>query len=796
MKISIDWLKEFVDINISSQKVADILTMLGLEAEYGTNYSNIDGLIVGEVKECTKHPNADRLTLCKVFNGKKTLSVVCGAPNVDIGQKIAFAPVGTTLPGDITISKVIIRGEVSEGMICSERELKISDEHDGIMILNQQAKVGSNFNNYVKSLNNTLELDITPNRPDCFSHLGVSRDLSAKFNKTLKPLDTDPILYKNNEAEKYISIKFEDPDDCPRYIAGIVKNVKVGPSPDWLVNRLESIGQRSINNLVDISNFVMMELGQPTHIFDYDKLNSKQILIRRGKKGESLTTLDEIKRNVSPNELLITNGKSPLALAGIMGGLDSAVSEQTKTILIESAYFDAPTIRKGAKSLGMSTDASKRFERGADPNASESAFWRVIKLIEDLSIGDWVPGIVDPYPKKLVKKQISLSRERLDSLSGVKIKSDFVHDILNKIGCNVNNKSENQWLCDIPSWRPDLERDVDLIEEIIRFYGYDKIPSKYHYQSIMNSNEPDPHKCLDKIISIMAGLGFSQVFNNSLQSKDIISLLKIKSVKIMNPLSDTMSELRTSLFPGLLENIDFNYKNNNPDIMIFEWGNIYKQNKPGLKGIQEKLLISGVVHGYLNKPTVHRKKGRRFNFNVLKGSVKNLMDRLSIKNLTFNQTKNKADGLINCFEIQSNNHQLGFIGKVDTIFSDKMNLDINEVFGFQLDLDLLMELANKTPLFNSIVSYPLVERDLNFVLEENILIGNFISTVKENGKDILKSVDPINIFRHSSLGDNKKSITINLVFQSSTKTLEDKDVNHVIDEIIRVISKEYGAKLR
>ena len=796
MKISIDWLKEFVDLNISSQKVADILTMLGLEAEYGTNYSNIDGLIVGEIKECTKHPNADRLTLCKVFNGKKTLSVVCGAPNVDKGQKIAYAPIGTILPGEVTISKVKIRGEVSEGMICSERELKISDEHDGIMILNQQAKVGSNFNNYVKSLNNTLELDITPNRPDCFSHLGVSRDLSAKLNKTLKPFDADPIPYKKNEAEKYISLKFENPDDCPRYIAGIVKNVKVGPSPDWLVNRLESIGQRSINNLVDISNFVMMELGQPTHIFDYDKLNSKQILIRRGKKGEFLTTLDEIKRNVSPNELLITNGKSPLALAGIMGGLDSAVSAQTKTILIESAYFDATTIRKGAKSLGMSTDASKRFERGADPNASESAFWRVIKLIEDLSIGDWVPGMVDPYPKKLIETQISLSREKLDSLSGVKIKSDFVHDILNKIGCNVNNKSENQWLCDIPSWRPDLERDVDLIEEIIRFYGYDKIPSKYHYQSIMNANEPDPHKCLDKIISIMAGLGFSQVFNNSLQSKDIISLLKIKSVKIMNPLSDTMSELRTSLFPGLLENIDFNYKNNNPDIMIFEWGNIYKQNKPGLKGIQEKLVISGVVHGYLNKPTVHRKKGRRFNFNVLKGSVKNLMDRLSIKNLTFNQTNNKAHGLINCFEIQSNNHQLGFIGKVDTIFSDKMHLDINEVFGFQLDLDLLMELANKTPLFNSIVSYPLVERDLNFVLEENILIGSLLSTVKENGNDILKSVDPINIFRHNSLGNNKKSVTINLVFQSSTKTLEDKDVNHVIDEIIRVISNEYGAKLR
>ena len=382
MKISIEWLKEFINFSQSSEKIADTLTMLGLEAECIDNSSNINGVIVGEVKKCSKHPNADRLSICEVSDGKKIFSVVCGAPNVSKDQKVAFAPVGTILPGNLVLSKAEIRGETSEGMICSEKELEVSDDHEGIMVLSQKAKPGTKFKDYMKSLNETIDLDITPNRPDCFSHLGVARDLSVKLNKPLKTLNAEPITYKNNQAKKYISIKFENADDCPRYIAGIVKNVKVGPSPDWLIDRLESIGQRSINNLVDISNYVMMELGQPTHIFDYDKINSKEILIRKGKKGESLSTLDEIKRSVSPNELLITNGSAPLALAGIMGGLESAVSDETKTILIESAYFNAATIRKSAKSLGMSTDASKRFERGADPNASEIAFWRVIRLIE------------------------------------------------------------------------------------------------------------------------------------------------------------------------------------------------------------------------------------------------------------------------------------------------------------------------------------------------------------------------------------------------------------------------------
>jgi phenylalanyl-tRNA synthetase beta chain len=396
MRIAIDWLQDFVTLPGNTQKLANTLTMLGLEADDGLDTSQLGDIIIGQVKECIKHPNADKLSLCKVYDGKDTLQIVCGAFNVKAGQKIAFAPVGAVLPGEITLTKAKIRGEESLGMICSEKELGISEEHDGIMVLNKVAKVGTSFINYWHNYSKVLELDITPNRPDCFSHLGIARDLSVKKGSKIKSPNNQQRSFQKNEAENWIKLKFENENDCPRYIAGIVQNVKVGPSPLWLKDRLESIGQRSINNLVDISNYVMMDIGHPTHIFDYDKLGSKEILIRRGKKGEKITTLDEVERKISQNELLITNGKKPIAIAGVMGGLDTAVNENTSNVLIESAYFEASVVRKGAKSLGMSTDASKRFERGADPIGAENAFWHVIDLLEEIAGGKWIPGIVDP----------------------------------------------------------------------------------------------------------------------------------------------------------------------------------------------------------------------------------------------------------------------------------------------------------------------------------------------------------------------------------------------------------------
>ena len=795
MRISINWLKEFINISLTNEEISDKLTMLGLESEAAYNTSSLGNIVIGEIKDIIKHPNADKLNLCKVYDGKNTLPVVCGAPNVKVGQKIAFAPVGSILPGNFKINKAKIRGEVSQGMICSEKEVNISDEHDGIMVLDVDATPGDTFINYLNNNLGALELDITPNRPDCFSHLGVARDLAAKLNIDIHTPSYDKKSFSKNIVKDMINISLEDPEDCPRYIAGIVKDVNVGPSPDWLKRKLESTGQRSINNVVDISNLVLLEMGQPSHIFDYDKIDSKQILIRRANKNEKIKTLDEETRFLSAAELLITNGKKPIAIAGIMGGLSTSVNDKSSTLLIECAYFNPPVIRKGAKNLGMSTEASKRFERGADPDGTEKAMWRIIQLLEDVANGVWIPGIVDLYPKKIKQDSIKLRRLKLDILSGCKIPDGAVKESLTNLGCTVK-KNDGEWICKPPSWRPDIKREVDLIEEVVRLYGYDNIPSNLNYQGIMNDGIIDPHRSLSKIINILTGFGFNQIFSNSLQSSRKISALNFKSVKMLNPLSDKMSEMRTSLFQGLLDTANFNFKNGNHDMMLFEWGNVFEQEAEGLEGIKEKLYLSGLAHGFYLKSSVHSDESLPASFHLIKGIVGALFSRLKINDINYDKFEDISIGFEDTHTVKVDSEIIGYIGKLSSNFDNLLNLAIGESYGFQFDLIQLMKLADIKNEYKPVVVYPSMIRDLNFVLDETIPVGEIIHVINKNGKNILIDSEPVSIFRDSSIGDNNKAVAINLIFQSSKKTLEDKDVNPVINEIIRVVSKKFSAKLR
>lgn len=795
MRISINWLKEFINISLTNEEISDKLTMLGLESEAAYNTSSLGNIVIGEIKDIIKHPNADKLNLCKVYDGKNTLPVVCGAPNVKVGQKIAFAPVGSILPGDFKINKAKIRGEVSQGMICSEKEVNISDEHDGIMVLDVDATPGDTFINYLNNNLGALELDITPNRPDCFSHLGVARDLAAKLNIDIHTPSYDKKSFSKNIVKDMINISLEDPEDCPRYIAGIVKDVNVGPSPDWLKRKLESTGQRSINNVVDISNLVLLEMGQPSHIFDYDKIDSKQILIRRANKNEKIKTLDEETRFLSAAELLITNGKKPIAIAGIMGGLSTSVNDKSSTLLIECAYFNPPVIRKGSKNLSMSTEASKRFERGADPDGTEKAMWRIIQLLEDVANGVWIPGIVDLYPKKIKQDSIKLRRLKLDILSGCKIPDEAVKESLTNLGCTVK-KNDGEWICKPPSWRPDIKREVDLIEEVVRLYGYDNIPSNLNYQGIMNDGIIDPHRSLSKIINILTGFGFNQIFSNSLQSSRKISALNFKSVKMLNPLSDKMSEMRTSLFQGLLDTANFNFKNGNHDMMLFEWGNVFEQEADGLEGIKEKLYLSGLAHGFYLKSSVHSDESLPASFHLIKGIVGALFSRLKINDINYDKFEDISIGLEDTHTVKVDSEIIGYIGKLSSNFDNLLNLAIGESYGFQFDLIQLMKLADIKNEYKPVVVYPSMIRDLNFVLDETIPVGEIIHVINKNGKNILIDSEPVSIFRDSSIGDNNKAVAINLIFQSSKKTLEDKDVNPVINEIIRVVSKKFSAKLR
>ena len=786
MQVSINWLREYVEINESPEKLADMLSMLGLEAEVPEKRA-FRGVVIGHVIKADKHPNADRLKLCVVSDGAEEFQVVCGAPNVDIGQKVPFAKIGAVLGDDFKITKAKIRGEHSYGMICSESELGLSDDQDGIMVLDENAISGTDFNEYLSD-RNYLEIDLTPNRPDAMSHFGVARDIAAKTGRKLNQIVYKEKNYETNDVEKILTVNIEDSDSCPRYVAGVVKNIHVGPSPNWMKAALESAGQRSINNIVDISNYVLLEMGHPTHIFDYDKIASKTISIRRATKGETIQTLDGIDRKLK-DELLITDGEYPIAIAGVMGGFGTAVIESSKNVLIESAYFDPITIRLGAKSLSMSTDASKRFERGADPDGAMNAFWRVVELLEDLAGGEWVPGVIDAYPKKIARHSITLNRDKVDILTGVDLSDDFIISTLSSLEINMDKTDDSSWTCTPPSFRPDLEREIDLIEELCRLYGYDQIPANFHYEGLYDLGDIDPEDGISRITNVLSGLGFHQCYVNSLTDDQTSSLMGNNAIPMKNPLSSTMSHLRTSLYPGLLQILNHNIHNGFNDLMLFEIGRTYQNNHE----YQEILQLAGITHGNMQNNHIHGEEIPH-SFYTLKGLISGIFTGLNLPKLTFRTEKNThyKYGVI----IQYHNSEIGYCGKIKDDILSKLDIDGNNIFGFQIDLQPITQVLNQSITYESINPFPKVERDLNFVLNENVEAEDIVMSIKKTGGQYLKFAFPNNIFRHESLGENKKSITFRITFQSPSKTLEEAEINSVINDITAIVQKDFSAKLR
>ena len=720
MIVSIDWLREFLEIKESPNELADMLSNSGLEAELNNAPLSLPGVIIGKVESTEKHPDADKLKICIVNDGQKTHQVICGAPNVDSGQLIPFATVGSILPGNLKIKKANIRGVESNGMICSERELNISDEHEGIMVLPKDLPLGKDFMEVYGKKFISLELDVTPNRPDAFSHQGVARDLACVTNRKFSPVIAEPIKVKGNESLK---ISMESSDDCPRYIGGIIKGVSIGPSPDWLVDRLRSVGQRSINNIVDISNFVLMEMGHPTHIFDYDKLDNKEIYVRRAKEGETLITLDEQKHKLDDQHLLITDGNKPLALAGIMGGQSTAVSEGTKNLLVESAYFNPIIIRKGAKNLSMSTDASKRYERGADPNGCDTAFWRVVSLIKDLTGGELVSDAIDVYPKKINKKKVVMRKEELELVLGLRIDNKTISRIFNDLGIQ-NESKENTWTCLIPTYRPDISREIDLIEEIARIYGFENIPPDYSLNGTFRFDNPDPEKILHDIRQTLVGLGFHQVYSNSLQSEKEAGLTNHEPVGMMNPLNKEMGFLRTSLIPGLIKAADMNIKNSTSQFRIFELGHVHFKDDSSLNGVDERKLLSGLAIGDIIGENVHSRPEEEDLF-----SVKGLLSSLFEKKLSMRmelEVDDEDSGFELSRSIRLNKQKVGRLGRISKDWIDSMGLDLEKAYGFEIDLEPIKQMLDKRKTFKKIIPYPKVIRDLNLVIPKEQEVGSIM----------------------------------------------------------------------
>ena len=791
MIVSIDWLREFLEIKESPNELADMLSNSGLEAELNEVPLSIPGVIIGKVESTEKHPDADKLKICIVNDGQQNHQVICGAPNVNSGQKIPFATVGSILPGNLKIKKAKIRGVESNGMICSERELNISDEHDGIMLLPQGLPLGKDFMEAYGKKFLSLELDVTPNRPDAFSHQGVARDLACITDRKFSPVFTEPREVKGNESLK---ITMESSEDCPRYIGGIIKGVSIGPSPDWLVDRLRSVGQRSINNIVDISNFVLMEMGHPTHIFDYDKLDNKEIYVRRANEDESLITLDEQKHKLKDNHLLITDGDKPIALAGIMGGLSTAVSKRTKNLLVESAYFNPVTIRKGAKDLSMSTDASKRYERGADPNGCDAAFWRVVSLIEDLTGGELVSDAIDVYVEKINKQKIAMRKEKLELVLGITIENEIISRIFDGLGIQ-NDFKDNNWTCLVPTYRPDITREIDLIEEVARIYGFENIPPDYSLNGSFRFDNPDPEKFLHYMRQTLVGLGFHQVYSNSLQSEKEAGLTNNKPVGMMNPLNKEMGFLRTSLIPGLIKAADMNIKNSNNQFRIFELGHVHLLSESSLNGVDERKLLSGLIIGNIISENVHTDIEAEDLFSV-KGYLSSLFENKLSMRMELD-IENEDLGFELSRSITLNKQKVGRMGRISTAWIDSMNLDLEEAYGFEIDLEPIKGMLENKRTFKKIIPYPKIMRDLNLVIPEEQEVGSILEIFHKYGKKLITRSEAVNVFKDKeSIGEGVKSVTFSLTFQDPSKTLEDKDVNPIIDEIIRVAEKTFNAKLR
>jgi len=793
MRVSLDWLREFVDIEESPADLAELLTMMGVEAEPGLHLEAITNVVIGKVLSVLKHPNADKLKLCRVTDGSKTYPVVCGATNVASGQTIPLARVGATLPGDINLRKVRIRGEVSEGMICSERELGVSDEHEGIMVLPEDLDLGIPVNEFLQERYGYLDLDLTPNRPDCLSHVGVAREIAVK---TQRPFKYNPAKARTDKPEllkDLVTITIENEIGCPRYVAGLVENSEVKPSPQWMVERLKAAGLRSINTIVDISNYVLLETGHPTHIFDYDTIATQEVVIRNARPGESIVTLDGQEFDLQPQHLLITDGPNAIALAGIMGGLNTAVRDTTRRVLIESAYFDPITIRKGAKSLGLMTEASKRFERGADPEGAWIAFWRVVDLLESIAGGKWVTGVIDAYPQRIKQPTIVLRKSELDLVTGQELPATFVETTLKSLGLAVRSKGSRAWECGAPSYRPDLEREIDIIEEVIRVYGYDRIPTTPDYRGVYHQEDVDLNAGLLELEHLLTGLGYRQCYNNTLQDKSWASSLGKTPVALQNPLTETMTHLRTSLLPGLLKTIDYNINNGNPDLRLFEAGHVFTQLNPGFEGIEEQHLLAAVTHGDLEPKNVHF-SAREHTFFSMKGIVQTLLRRCGLETVNFTPFDSAifAPG----FEINVDDEVLGYIGQIEKSYIESLGLKTDTVYGFELDVRVLRQYQGQERRYQPVIPYPAVHRDINFVMEQSVPAERITQAILAVGKPLLKQVLPTDLYTSERLGQNQKSLTFSLTFQSPEKTLEDKEVTSVINQIIDVVSSRFYAKLR
>ncbi len=802
MKASIEWLKDYSDIDVSTKELADILTMTGSKVEtIEEKGEDIKNVVVGKILEIEKHPNADRLVVTKIDigNGEK-LQIVTGADNIKVNDIVPIAKDGAELPGGKKIKTGKLRDVDSQGMMCSVGELGLDIENypgqieHGIMILDNkyEKNLGEDITEVLKLKESVLDFEITCNRPDCFSIEGLGREVAVSLDKKFKNphRNIDELKIGNKNSIEGLTVNIEEPNLCYRYIARVVKNVKVKQSPEWLVKRLNACGIRAINNIVDITNYVMLEMGQPLHAFDINSIAGKQITVRRAKADEKIVTLDGVERTLNNDMLVIADKDKPVAIAGVMGGENSEIEADSNTVIFESAVFYGGSVRKTAKAVGLRTEASSRYEKGLSPENTFRAINRAIELVELLEAGEPVDGMIDVYPTKQKINKIKLDVNRINNLLGINLSKEDMIKILEKLEIKVEND-----VIIPPYFRTDIEQLADVAEEILRIYGYDKLETTLINAETTLGGKNKEQTIKDNVSEYLVAKGFSEIYTYGfISEKDLIkcnidkedNLFK-QTVKIKNPLSEDYTIMKTTPIPTLLQVLQSNNNYKNKNVKVFELAKTYKN-------VSEKIEKGELPEE--NTVLTIGMYGEKEDFYTLKGVVENVLEVAGVKKYDlFKNEENKLYHPGRCASLKVGNDIFASLGELHPLVAENYNLN-DRVLIAEINIDKIVKYARFNKKYVEIPKYPAVERDIAMVVDEAVEVGQIERIITKKAKKMLEEINLFDVYRNEKLGENKKSVAYSLKFRLSDRTLTDEEVNTTMQEIIAALEKELNAELR
>ena len=802
MKVSLSWLKTYVPIRMAVDELADALTMVGLEVEVVENrYAHLDKVVVGRIIEVRPHPNADRLKLCRVDGGKGVATVVCGAPNVAEGLNVPFAHVGARLPNGKRLERSVIRGEASEGMLCSERELELGIDGSGLMVLDDGLAPGTPLAAALDLDDTVFEIGLTPNRPDCLSMMGVAREVAAIQGVRMKPPVVE-LPAAEGDIQQLTSVTIDAPAHCPRYAARLLTDITVGPSPFWLQDRLRSVGVRPINNLVDVTNYVMLETGQPLHAFDFDHLAGQRIVVRTAAEGESFTTLDQKARRLSDQMLMICDGEKPVAVGGVMGGLNSEIEDTTTRVLIESACFDPVSIRRTAKALGLNTDASHRFERGVDPDGTLFALDRAAGLMAELGRGRLVDGIIDADFRSSTPPVLALSVAATNELLGTDLPQTEMVELLERIDFTVRTEGDDGLRVDVPSFRVDVSRPQDLMEEVARLSGYNRIPTTFPALPAKGVMPSPIQRLRARIRTILSGFGFSEAINYSFIGADACDRLGLdaedplrRHVPLLNPISEEQAVMRTSLVPGMLEAAQRNIARRENHLRLFEVGKVFHP-VPDAVLPQEKEMLVGIWTGPA-VPAAWHSRERACDFYDIKGVVETLVGGLGLSDVRFSAlpddrcryTRAGHTARITCA-----GEPLGLVGEVDETVIDCYQLKQATLI-FELAVDPMIRRVSDEKQMAPIPRFPATARDITLIVDSGVESGSLMTAVTRFEEALVEDVSLFDVFSGEPIPAGKKSVSLRIVYRSPERTLEDEAINDIHHRLTRRLIAEVGASL-